>query len=289
VTKTRIAALVGLVIAAAVGTIFDRHPQPSEVKRAGNGWVVLSGDFHVHAFVGDGGLAPWELPVEAARRNLDVIAVTNHNQMLAARIASRLSPRGGAALVIEGQEITAPRYHMIAVGVSQTVDWRLSAADAAREVHRQGGVAIAAHPVPTSWRSDSESLRAIDGAEAAHPLIDMDSRGFEKLQTVFRPAQSLNPDLAPIGSTDFHFSGPMGMCRTYVFATDRSREAVITAIAAGRTVATDMHGRLTGDPELVREVERLFPAPGKSPQPDRVSTMAAALAVASLFALVVLR
>jgi hypothetical protein len=289
VTRIRIAAIVSLAIAAAVGTVLDRHRQLPEVKRAANGLVVLSGDFHVHAFVGDGGLAPWQLPVEAARRDLDVIAVTNHNQTLAARIASRLSPRDGSTLVIEGQEITAPRYHMIAVGVSQTVDWRLSAADAAREVHRQGGVAIAAHPVPTSWHADSESLRAIDGAEAAHPLIDEDSRGFEKLQTFFRNAQSLNPSLAPIGSTDFHFSGPLGMCRTYVFATARSRDAVIAAIAAGRTVATDMHGRLTGNADLAREVERLFPASVSAPRPDRLSTLAAALAMVSLLVLVLLR
>ena len=59
--------------------------------RAGDQFV-LAGDFHVHAFVGDGGVAPWELGREAARRGLDVIAVTNHNQLLAARLTRCGSP-----------------------------------------------------------------------------------------------------------------------------------------------------------------------------------------------------
>jgi hypothetical protein len=58
-----------LIAGATLGTLTDRIPARSAV-RAGDYWV-LSGDFHVHAFPGDGALAPWVLRDEAARAGLD--------------------------------------------------------------------------------------------------------------------------------------------------------------------------------------------------------------------------
>ena len=60
-----------LLLGVVLGTLADRTPQ-RESLRAGDYWV-LSGDFHVHAFPGDGLLAPWLLRREAARAGLDVI------------------------------------------------------------------------------------------------------------------------------------------------------------------------------------------------------------------------
>ena len=81
-------ALGLLLIGGAViaGTALDRVPVDGPA-RAGDQFV-LAADFHVHAFVGDGGVPPWELGREARRRKLDVIVVSNHNQLLAARLAA---------------------------------------------------------------------------------------------------------------------------------------------------------------------------------------------------------
>ena len=49
------------------GTVLDRVPVGGPA-RAGDQFV-LAADFHVHAFVGDGGVPPWELGREARRRN----------------------------------------------------------------------------------------------------------------------------------------------------------------------------------------------------------------------------
>ena len=124
------------------GTMLDRVPVRSPA-RAGDQFV-LAADFHVHAFVGDGGVPPWELGREARRRGLDVIVVSNHNQLLAARLAglgSRLYGPEQSVLIIPGQELTAPRFHMIAAGIARTIDWRLPAAQAIAAIHEQGGVA----------------------------------------------------------------------------------------------------------------------------------------------------
>ena len=83
-TRIRRTATVVFVLGIALATLRDDVPARPPIQVGG--YQVLAGDFHVHAFVGDGGLAPWTLQRHAARVGLDVIAITNHNQTLAGRI-----------------------------------------------------------------------------------------------------------------------------------------------------------------------------------------------------------
>jgi predicted metal-dependent phosphoesterase TrpH len=286
-TFARMAGLALVTAGIVAGTMTDRIPERA-IPRHGTDYV-LQGDFHVHAFPGDGGLAAWELAREARRRGLDVIAVTNHNQRLAARLAAAVAidrPADGLPIVIPGQEVTTPHFHMIAAGVMHTIDWRLAAADAIRAVQQQGGVAIAAHPVsegPLTWIAQGEqAFRLLDGAEAAHPLVRWSAAGRQQIQDFYRTAGAVNPSLAAIGSADSHWGGWMGSCRTFLFVREVSERAVLDAIREARTVAYDGEGQFTGDPALVaaaREALSSNPVPARMPASGRVP---AALALAGL-------
>jgi hypothetical protein len=272
-TIGRAAGLTLVVAGIIAGTLLGRTAA-REIPRA-NGYFVLAGDFHVHAALGDGAVPPWELVREAERRGLDVIVVSNHNQRLAARLAARL-PRAGSSrpIVIVGQEVTTPAFHMIAAGISETIDWRLSGSDAIRAIHAQGGVAIAAHPTVHSWRADDGAMALLDGAEAVHPLAFASVREGQQLVDFYRTAAGRNPSLAPIGSSDFHFAGTLGECRTYLFVREISQAGVLDAIRDARTVAYGRDGRLFGDPVLVSAVEPLVKAnrpPSSSDLPSRIA------------------
>jgi len=67
----RILAVCGLAVGVAVSTLTDTTPSRETITV--DGYQVLSGDFHVHAFVGDGGIAPWMMQDHAAHLGLDVI------------------------------------------------------------------------------------------------------------------------------------------------------------------------------------------------------------------------
>src|SRR5687768_6372764 len=246
------AASAALIVAGAVvGTIADRIPSRQAV-RAGDYWV-LSGDFHVHAFPGDGALAPWMLRDEAARAGLDVIAVTNHNQTLTGRLAEWISASGDGPLMLTGQEVTNPEYHMVAAGLHRAVNADQPAPGAIADVHAQGGVAIAAHP-SRRFRGydDAPSVAALDGAEVSHSGIHFDAAFGRDLRTFFARAQSLNPGIAAIGSSDFHaMPPPLGLSRTYLFVRERTRAGVLDAIRSGRTLAVDRDGHLIGDSLLI--------------------------------------
>ena len=249
--KTRPCSALLLAAGLTAGSAAD----PGAPARGGQAApVVLTADFHVHAFPGDGVLPAWELRREAARRGVDVIAITNHNHSIAARL-----PKGGGEglpIVIPGQEITTPGFHLVAVGVREMVDWRLSLRESIAAVHAQGGVAIAAHPVPDSWRvRDEDALRRLDGTEAVHALGETYSRGRYQLREFYRLVRGLNPRAAAIGSSDFHATAPIGRCRTHLIVDAVSEAGVLDAIRRGRTVASDNRGTFVGDPDLVAMVK----------------------------------
>ena len=133
------------VAAVAAGSWLDPGARTAPLERDGDYWI-LAADFHVHAFLGDGVLPPWEIRAEARRRGLDVVALTNHDQRWAGRVDRWLSGARTDPLVLAGEEITSRHHHIVAIGITKTVGWDQSAAAAIADVHAQGGVAIAAHP-----------------------------------------------------------------------------------------------------------------------------------------------
>jgi predicted metal-dependent phosphoesterase TrpH len=246
----RALAAVVMLAGIVVGTLSDRLPD-AQPRQAGDYWI-LAGDFHVHAFPGDGALAPWTLRDEARRAGLDVFAVTNHNHVFTARLARWINRVSDGPIAIPGEEITNPDYHLIAIGVEHAVSADQPAAAAIAAIHAQGGIAIAAHPGRRFRGYDNDdTVAALDGAEAAHPAMHDDETFRRDIGDFFERARRLNADVAAIGSSDFHVSPALARCRTLVFARNRTAAAVIEAIRHGRTVAVDADGQLYGDPTFV--------------------------------------
>jgi predicted metal-dependent phosphoesterase TrpH len=281
---TRPVSVLLLAAGLTAGSVADRAADRPPLRTDGR--AVLTADLHVHAFPGDGALPAWELRREAKRRGVDVIGVTNHNQLIAATF-----PVGGSRetlpLVIPGQEITAPDFHLVAIGVRRVVDWRLPLRQAIDAVHEQGGVAIAAHPVRDSWRvRDDRALRTLDGAEAVHAGFEEHSRGRYELHEFYRSARGLNPVLAAIGSSDFHGIAPIGRCVTYIVVDEISERGVLRAIRRGQTVASDNRGTLVGDPAIVTLVQKAGRITGRTADRDFLRQLSVILVLSSLALLI---
>ncbi len=239
----------GVVVA---GVLLGRQgdaPRPAPLRHGDA--VVLAVDFHVHSFPGDGSVAPWDLAVEARRRGLDAIALTNHNHRLQWVVTQALPFHPDGALLIPGEELTSVGYHMAVAGTERNVAWRQSAADAAARIHDEGGIAIAAHPAGEGTTGfDDRAIDVVDGVEAAHPRIYDFEDGRRDLARFYARAKARRPAIAAIGSTDFHFFAPVGFCRTFVFASERSVPAILDAVRRGATVACDASGTTYGPTEL---------------------------------------
>jgi len=284
--RRRQIAVAGLLGAGLVaGTMSDR-PVPPE-RRAMGGYEVLVGDFHVHSFPGSWGtLAPWDGVIEARRQGFDVVAMTPHNHLWVAKLGRWFAGLVGGPIVLVGEEIVHADYHLIAVGISRTIHPTPRAADAVDEVHRQGGVAIAAHPYAGYWEAwDAEARAKLDGAEVVRP----DAQSIPALAEDLRRFYASAP-LTAIGSSDWRGLSRLGYTRTYVFARERTEAGVLEALREGRTVVYD-RGRPLGDPALIRLAGENGGLPSgvpEMPEPGAARLFSRLAAVLGLLALVLM-
>lgn len=276
--------LIGLSMAA--GTWADRAPDRPAPRQVA-GYEVLAGDFHVHAFPQTWStLTPIETVIEAGRQGLDVVAIVPHARVWPSQIARWFADRTGGPIVLTGEEITNPGYHLLGIGIERRVPTDLTAAQAIDAVHRQDGVAIAAHPYRGMWPAyDEGAMRVLDAAEIVRPETPHWPEGAADLREF-----SARASLAAIGSSDYHGAGLIGYSRTLVFARERTAAGVLAAIRERRTVVFD-GDRVYGDPEFVRlaadaGLRTSFP---ELPVPGGWRLFSRAAAVLGLLTLILLR
>lgn len=239
-------------VSLIVGTVAGRVPA-REPLMAG-GYRVVSADFHTHsAFWSDGALSPFGLVLAARAQGLDALAITAHNEVIDAQAGRGFASWvnrvwSGLAvpmpIVIVGQELIGSG-HVIALGTEQQIGLPDMEPQLA-EVHRQGGFAIAAHPMRAYWPGFTDAARAmLDGSELCHPVVFSNPKALPAFEEFAKDRA-----MTAIGSSDFHYFGRMGTCRTYVFATDNTAPAIMEALRARRTVVYGPGGRTYGDPAL---------------------------------------
>ena len=239
------AGLLGFAL--CTGTISDTVPERHPVFAGG--YRVLAADFHVHPFPQSAGtLMPWDIAIEARHQGLDAIAMAPHNQVIWGQLGRWFSRTFGGPIVLASEEIHGPRFHLIAAGIHRTVSWRLTAAQAIHEIHRQGGVAIAAHPTSSAWPAyfANGAIDQLDGTEVLQPIAFSGEQPARELRAFYRRSHA-----AAIGSSDYHGIGPLGVCRTYVFVREATEAGILDAIRARRTVVLD-GAQAYGDPEVLK-------------------------------------
>lgn len=249
------ASLLLVLAGLAIGTAEDPRPPRPEVRRGP--WRVLSADFHAHTRFSDGFLSPPELVMQAERRGLDVIAVTEHNLLFPARLARAWSELVGGPTVLLGEEITTRAYHVTAIGIEEVISPYLPLSEVIAEAHRQGGIVIANHPWRRYWSALLPALGELDAIELMHPTSMRTGGRFSGADIFAFHEEALRRGrrLTVIGTSDYHFGSALGRPRTLVFAESASAEHVMDALRAGRTVVRTPDGALRGDPEAIALIE----------------------------------
>jgi hypothetical protein len=252
--------IVAFALATIVGTAIDPLAPNPPIVRAG--FRVLQIDLHAHTTFSDGTFSPFDVVVQARRRGLDAVAITEHNLLFPSRLARWFSARIGGPTVLLGEEITSARAHVVALGIERRIaPGPLD--EVITSIHAQHGVAIAAHPVARFWSAIDPVARDFDGAEVMHPIAWSIGRSGWRwtemrdwwLRAADERAAGGRP-FAAIGSSDAHFGATLGMDRTFVFARDESEASIVEALRAGRTVVYDLEGNAYGDRALVESLGR---------------------------------
>ena len=83
-------------------------------------------------------------------------------------------------------------------------------------------------------------------------LAHTSSERATKLRDFYQRGKADSPELAAVGSSDYHWFNSLGMCRTYVFVRNNEQQEILEALQKGRTVVYDVEGNAFGDAELMQ-------------------------------------
>jgi predicted metal-dependent phosphoesterase TrpH len=111
-------------------------------------------DLHVHSIYSYDGTStiPAILKHAAARTNLKVLAITDHDTIRGVREAQDLAPRYGLE-VIPGCEISTRDGHLLALFIENPIKPDLPLLDTVLALADQGGICVAAHPYARGMNS----------------------------------------------------------------------------------------------------------------------------------------
>lgn len=113
-------------------------------------------DVHIHTNHSDAKPSVQEvLDYIQNHTDLDVIAISDHDTLDGYFEAQKIMAVGNYRFeLIPAEEITSKQGHMLALFIKEPIKPGLDAMEVANEVHRQGGLVVAAHPfIKTRWNN----------------------------------------------------------------------------------------------------------------------------------------
>ncbi|MGZ3586463.1 MAG: PHP domain-containing protein [Candidatus Limnocylindrales bacterium] len=197
-------------------------------------------DLHIHSAASDGTASVSDILAHvAARADLDVIAIADHDRIDAAQAAQAIAGELAYPFeVIVAEEVSTRGGHLLALYLQERVTpWRSLRATVAA-VHEQGGLAIPAHPlIPYPLCASARTLERLlaDPDPVSHP----DALETFNPTTAGRPwhprvvAFAARHGLPGVGNSDAHELEQVGQAWTEF--PGRSAADLRAAILAGRT------------------------------------------------------
>ncbi|MFC6614629.1 PHP domain-containing protein [Halopenitus salinus] len=195
---------------------------------------MLSVELHTHSELSHDGRDPVDLLVEqAAAVGLDALAVTDHDEIDASRAAAELSAEHGLVGIV-GMEVTCAAGHVLAFGIDRAIPAGLSYDETLARIHDQGGIAVVPHPFQKTRHGvaahvTEEQLASADAIEVYNSRL-LTGRANRKAERF-----AVEHDLPQTAGSDAHISEMVGQAVTEVDADEPSAEAILEAIAEGRT------------------------------------------------------
>lgn len=178
-----------------------------------------SADLHLHTTASDGTASPTEVIAWIAEEtDLKVVAICDHNTNEGALEAVDVAHDQGIEVIV-GQEIESSDGHILGLWTPRIVAPGMPAQATVEAVHRQGGLAVAAHPYAPKWwahhglcRGDTETYDTVgyDGFEVANSTPLLFFANFHAR----RYWQANSARLAATGGSDAHILSAIGTSRT---------------------------------------------------------------------------
>lgn len=212
----------------------------------------IAADFHLHTIYSHDSVSDIEaLLKKADEKGLGAIAVTDHNHLDSIKevlqVADRLKKEGEINpnfIVIPGEEIsTAEGAHIGALFIKYYIVQGMTAEETIREIHRQGGVAVAFHPganeelgIKLAQTLDFDAVEVGNGSD----FLPYDFYRDLKL----KDDPQLETKAKLVGSNAHTSQGVSWLGYTAVRVKEKTSQGIKEAVKSGRTrpVFTSLYG-----------------------------------------------
>ena len=179
-------------------------------------------DLHLHTIYSYDGTASLAAVLNRAKElGLDVIAITDHDEIAGALKALEMAPSYGVE-VISGIEITTAEGDLLALFINEKVDAGLSLTETVLRVRELGGVCIAPHPMAGGMGMKSLSarsiLKALRNPQVADTLIGIETYNGTSIDRISNHYANLlagRLNIAKTGSSDAHIVDTIGFGATH--------------------------------------------------------------------------
>jgi predicted metal-dependent phosphoesterase TrpH len=193
----------------------------------------LKVDFHIHTAEDPHDHIPYDsfqLIDLAGQKGFDVLAITNHNEVLnSAKLAEYAEKKG--ILLIPGMEANYSDKHVLIINPDFTINPPGRSLDELERIKNENNLIIAAHPFYPGFKSlESELLThihlfdAIEFSQYYNKLINFNKQAVEIAKEYGKPL---------IGNSDCHFLREFGKTYSLVEA-DKDIRSVIAAVKSGK-------------------------------------------------------
>jgi predicted metal-dependent phosphoesterase TrpH len=196
-------------------------------------------DLHMHTtrHSPDSEMDPFALVRRAQQLGLDGVVITEHDWLWTEAELEELRPVAPSLVVLAGIEVSCKEGHFLVYGVRNpfALPAGIGVAKLCREVHRQGGAVVAAHPF--RWGQPFEDILQeekpeLDGLELMTSHMDSDCR--RRAAEI----QRKHP-LAGLGSSDAHHEDVLGVCYTVFDYVIRNNQDLVAALRGRRSTPHD--------------------------------------------------
>ncbi len=180
-------------------------------------------DLHVHTTGSkDSFIEPEQLPTIIRNKGLDGVAITNHD--------APADFSSSEVVIIPGIEVTTREGHILALGISGTIERGRSADETIRLIHDMGGVAVVPHPFdPVSPCVNPSKLNSRPDAVE---VINSDALFFG-LNTKYAMSTARRLGLPMVAGSDSHIPETVGDAYTLIDSPSHEVGDLLNAIRVG--------------------------------------------------------
>lgn len=218
---------------------FVPNPAPATAPAKARGKSWYRGDCHLHTVYSDGHRTPDELVAAARAAKLDFMVSTEHNTPSAhLQWGQHATPD---LLIVNGEEVTTRSGHWPALGLpaGHWIDWRYRADDPKEfrrfvdDVHKVGGIVVAAHPFAACFGCTYEfNYEQADAMEVWNGPWTPDD---EQTVTTWDGLLRTGHWIPAVGDSDAHNPNQVvGLPHNVVLADDLTTPKLVEGIKAGR-------------------------------------------------------